>query len=77
MHMQPNTCTNKAFCITHLEDLITTLVAVVAYMYVSYSPSRDEILYSVDVLEIASSVYVLGCMCMFELMVTGWWIVVT
>ena len=33
MHMQPNTCTNEAFSIAHLQDLIPTLAGVVAYMF--------------------------------------------
>ena len=30
----------------------------------------------VDVLENASFVHVFGCMCMLELIITGWWIIV-
>ena len=32
--------------------------------------------YFVDVLENASFVHVFGCMCMLELTITGWWIIV-
>ena len=58
--------------LAHLQDLIPTLAGVVAYMFI---PAKVGI-NLVDVLENASFVHVFGCMCMLELTITGWWIIV-
>ena len=39
-NIKPNVCTNKAFSIAHLQDLIPTLADVIAYIS-STSQSRD------------------------------------
>ena len=70
--MQTNTCTNEAFSSTSIQDLILTLAGVVAYMFI---PAKVGI-NLVDLLENASFVHVFGCMCMLELTITGWWIIV-
>ena len=69
MHMQPNTCTNEAFSIAHLQDLIPTLAGVVAYMFI---PAKAEIKSCRCAIGNASFVHVFGCMCMLELTVTVW-----
>ena len=62
--------------LAHLQDLIPTLAGVVAYMF--YIPAKvQQGLNLVDMLENASFVHVFGCMCMLELTVTGWWIIVS
>ena len=73
MHMQPNTCTNEAFFSTYLQDLIPTLAGVVAY---TFMPAKVGIKSCRYVLKNASFVHVFGCMCMLELTVAGWWIIV-
>ena len=59
--------------LAHLQDLIPTLAGVVAYMFI---PAKVGIKSCIDVLENASFVHVFGCMCMLELTITGWWIIV-
>ena len=71
MHMQLNTCTNKAFSST------STRFNPYFGWYKTYKRKHQPKygLNLVDVLENASFVHVFGCMCMLELTDTGWWII--
>ena len=73
MHMQPNTCTNEAFSSTSTR--FNPKFGWFCRLYVLYQPKLG--LNLVDVLENASFVHVFGYMCMFELTITGWWIIIT
>ena len=71
--MQPNTCTNEAFSSTS-----TRFNPYFGwYKHIrkqQHQPKQG--LNLVDVLENASFVHVFSCMCMLELTITGWWIIV-
>ena len=73
--MQPNTYTNEVFSSTSTR--FNPYFSWCCHLYVlhcTYQPKQG--LNLADVLENASFVHVFGCMCMFELTVTGWWIIV-
>ena len=70
VHMQPNTCKNEAFSSTSTRFNPYFGWCCCLYVYTSQSINL------VDVLENASFVHVFGCMCMLELTITGWWIIV-
>ena len=72
MHIQPNICTNKAFSCTSTRLNPYTLAGVVTYMF---HTSQSTGINLVDVLHL--HMCLAACMCMFELTVTGWWIIVT
>ena len=73
MRMQPNTCANEVFPSTFTR--FNPYFRWCCHLYVLYQPKYGFNL--LDVLENASFAHVFGCMCMLELTVTGWWIIVT
>ena len=61
--------------LAHLQDLIPTLAGAVAYIF--YIPAKVGIKSCRCARECFICIHVFGCMCMLELTVTGWWIIVS